>query len=285
MDVAAVAGSLPDVDAGNSQRGSTPAVAPSDGRQRRRPDLSDLDDGAKGSFDVAIPPTARNPATAGDAFEKHITRRESDLIIRRLRAVSLGCLSARLCRHLPLDGGAGLGGTTGRTRKSAAWKGLAGICPCRCPGRMPDRHGDLVLAGTSGQRVFPGGPRAEPLHGAAGQARRGISPSLACSSPGLFDTLGDGGSATAVHCLFRRGRSIAAWRPHTAVCRRRISLAACAPDFRRTAGPRPPSPSEVSGQRVVLLIRHGRKGRRGWHSRSNAPRLPGPHEHSWKLTR
>ena len=87
VDVAAVAGSLPDVDAGSFHAGHV-GRGTSDGRQRRRPDLSELDDGGKGSFDVAIPPTARHPATAGDAFEKHISRRESNLIIRRLRAAA-----------------------------------------------------------------------------------------------------------------------------------------------------------------------------------------------------
>ncbi len=87
VDVAAVAGSLPDVDAGSFHAGHV-GSGTSERRQRRRPDLSELDDGGKGSFDVAIPPTARNPATAGDAFEKHISRRESNLVIRRLSAAA-----------------------------------------------------------------------------------------------------------------------------------------------------------------------------------------------------
>lgn len=87
VDVAAVAGTLADLEAENSQAGDA-GSGPSDSHQGRRPDLSDLDDGAMGSFVVTVPPTARNPATVNDAFEKHITRRESDLIVRRLRAVS-----------------------------------------------------------------------------------------------------------------------------------------------------------------------------------------------------
>lgn len=87
VDVAAVAGSLPGVEGGSFHAGNVGSGS-SERRQRRRPDLSELDDGGKGSFDVAIPPTARNPATAGDAFEKQISRRESNVVIRRLKAVA-----------------------------------------------------------------------------------------------------------------------------------------------------------------------------------------------------
>jgi hypothetical protein len=86
VDVDATARSLPDVDAGRSNKGHTGSGTP-DGPRRRRPDFSDLDDGAKGSFEVTIPPAARNPATAGDAFEKHISRKESNTAFRRLKAL------------------------------------------------------------------------------------------------------------------------------------------------------------------------------------------------------
>ncbi len=86
VDVDAMARSLPDVDAGRSSTGHTGSGTP-DGPRRRRPDFSDLDDGAKGSFEVTIPPAARNPATAGDAFEKHISRKESNAAFRRLKAL------------------------------------------------------------------------------------------------------------------------------------------------------------------------------------------------------
>lgn len=87
VDVAAVAGSFPGVDDGSSNAGHVGSGS-SERRPRRRPDLSELDDGAKGSFDVTTPPTARNPATAGDAFEKQISRRESNLVIRQLSALA-----------------------------------------------------------------------------------------------------------------------------------------------------------------------------------------------------
>lgn len=87
VDVGAVAGSLPDVNAGSLHVGHA-GSGTSDGRTRRRPDPSNLDDGAKRSFDVTAPPTARNPATAGDAFEKHISRSVSNVNIRRLRVTA-----------------------------------------------------------------------------------------------------------------------------------------------------------------------------------------------------
>ena len=111
VDVDAAASSLPDVDAGRSET------------RRRRPDFSDLDDGAKGSFEVTIPPYARNPATAGDAFEKHISRREANLMIRRLRAVAwVACPLAAAAVYFWMAGptaGELLGGRSG-TR----WTGL-----------------------------------------------------------------------------------------------------------------------------------------------------------------
>ncbi|HSO17195.1 MAG TPA: hypothetical protein VLS95_14715, partial [Arthrobacter sp.] len=86
VDVDAAARSLPDVDAERSDTRPAGSGAP-DGRRRRRPDLSDLDDGTKGSYEVTIPPSARNPATAGDAFEKHISHKESNAAVRRLKSL------------------------------------------------------------------------------------------------------------------------------------------------------------------------------------------------------
>lgn len=86
VDVAALAGSLPDVDAGSSHPEHS-GSGTSDRPQSRRPDLSELDDGAMRSFDVTIPPAARNPATAGDAFEKHISPKGSNAALQRLKAL------------------------------------------------------------------------------------------------------------------------------------------------------------------------------------------------------
>ena len=86
VDVDAVTGSLPEADAGSFPRGGARSRT-SDKTSRRRPDFSDLDDGGRGSFEVLIPPPARNPATAGDAFEKHVSRKESTAALRRLKAL------------------------------------------------------------------------------------------------------------------------------------------------------------------------------------------------------
>ncbi|KUM32711.1 hypothetical protein [Arthrobacter sp. EPSL27] len=82
VDVDAVAGNLAATGPESSGTGTgTPGR-----RQRRRPEFPDVDDGAVGSFEVTVPPSARNPATAGDAFEQHISRRESNAF-RRLKAI------------------------------------------------------------------------------------------------------------------------------------------------------------------------------------------------------
>lgn len=59
-------------------------TGPAGTRRHRRPNLQDLDDGGKRSFEVH---SLSSVATAGDALEKHISRRESNAALRRLKAV------------------------------------------------------------------------------------------------------------------------------------------------------------------------------------------------------
>ena len=146
-------------------------------------------------------------------------------------------------------------GTTGRTGAQGVER-TGGICPCRGLGRMPDRHGHLVLAGSSGQRVFPGGARAQP----ATRCCRGGGTKSFCTPcvflrPGLFDRSATAGLPRLFTVCFDKEGALLLGGHTQPFSRRSISLAACAPDSRQNRPSAAASPSEVDGQRVVLMVR------------------------------
>ena len=254
LDVDALAGSLPDIDAENSQAGDA-GSGPSDSHPGRRPDLSDLDDGAMGSFVVKIPLTARNPATIGDAYEKHITRRESDLIVRRLRAVSwVACPLAVVAISFWMAGPAVrelFGGAAG-----SAWKGLAAFVLAEALG------GCLIAMGISSwldlrvSGFFLVARELSRYTVLQGRRDEEFLQALRVLRPGLFDT-----SATAglpwrfTVCFDKEGAMLVGGRTQPFVVASfhwlHVRQILAEPPVRGRPFKR------GSGQRVVLLIRHG----------------------------
>ena len=232
----------------------TPAVDPRTATGRR-PDLSDLDDGAMGSFVVKIPLTARNPATVDDAYEKHITRRESDLIVRRLRAVSwVACPLAVVAISFWMAGPAVaelLGGPA-----VSAWKGLAVFVLAEALG------GCLIAMGISSwldlrvSGFFLVARELSRYTVLQGRRDEEFLQALRVLRPGLFDT-----SATAglprrfTVCFDKEGAMLVGGRTQPFVVASfhwlHVRQILAEPPVRGRPFKR------GSGQRVVLLIRHG----------------------------
>lgn len=254
VDVAALAGSLPDVDVDNSQAGDA-GSGTSDGPQGRRPDLSELDDGAKGSFDVVIPPSARNPATVNDAFEKHITRRETGLIIRRLKAVSwIACLLAAVVISFWTAGPA-VAELPGGPAVSA-WKGLAAFVLAEVLG------GCLIAMGISSwldlraSGFFLAARELSRYTVLQGRRDEEFLQALRVLRPGLFDTSPTAGLPRLFTvCFDQEGAMLVGGRTQPFVIASfhwlHVRQILAEPPVRGRSFKR------GTGQRVVLVIRHG----------------------------
>lgn len=253
-DVSAVADKLSGLAAPSPQSPGGGSSNP-DGPRRRRPDFPELNDGAMGSFEVTVPPTARNPATAGDAFEKHISRRESTTALRRLKAIIwIGCPLAVVAISVWMAAPAVEELLRGAGKN--AWKGLTAFVLSEALG------GCLIAVGISSllelrvNGFFSVARELSPYTVLQGRRNKEFLDALRVLRPGLFDRSATAGLPRLFTLFFdKEGALLLGGREQPAVLAafhwlhvRRILAEPPARGRRARPG---------EGQRVVLMVRQG----------------------------
>lgn len=251
VDVDAEVGILVGPDTDGSQPGPAGTGGP-ETNKKRRPYFADIDDGGRRSFEVTTPPTLSTASTAGDAFEKNISRRDSNAAIRRTKALFwVACPLAAIAISLWIAGpmiGELLAGPP-----LNAWKGLGAFVLAEALG------GCLIALGVSSWLDLRASgfflAARELNHFTVLQGRRDdeFLQALRVLRPRLFDR-----SATAglprrfTLCFDREGAQLIGGGTHAAV------VAAFHWLHVREILAEPPVRGHQSkrGQRVVLLVRH-----------------------------